>query len=397
MPLTIKSTGEISSSLFNVDSDGDVINAGELQPTTALSATYLNVGQIGGRRNLIINGAMQVDQRNSGSAVTGISNTSNYIPDRFQIRVDGSGSGRMTAQQVTDAPANFKNSLKITVTTTDASPTASEGYAIRQSIEGQNIAHLNFGTSDAQTITISFYVKSSVTGDFSLNLGNGSSARWYGALYTVNTADIWERKTVTLTGDTTGTWASDNTSGLVVVFGLGGGSSRTTVADTWQTLSGTQTFTTGGTNLFATSSATFQITGVQLEVGSVATPFEHRSYGEELALCQRYYYKHTASFANDSFLVGSMESPPTNIYGDIKFAVPMRTDPSALETTGTASDYEVRVPGSTITCSAVPGFTRASVYSSLIYFTISSGGTTGYAAQCRAATANGYLAWSAEL
>jgi hypothetical protein len=153
------------------------------------------------------------------------------------------------------------------------------------------MSHLNFGTSDAQTITVSFYVKSSVTGDFSLNLGNGSSARWYGALYTVNTADTWERKTVTLVGDTTGTWASDNTSGLVVVFGLGGGSSRTTTADTWQTLSGTQTFTTGGTNLFATSSATFQITGVQLEVGSVATPFEHRSYGEELALCQRYYTK----------------------------------------------------------------------------------------------------------
>ena len=256
-----------------------------------IDAAGLDIGQIGGRRNLIINGAMQVDQRNSGSAVTGISDTSNYIPDRFQIRVDGSGSGRMTAQQVTDAPANFKNSLKITVTTTDASPTASEGYAIRQSIEGQNMSHLNFGTSDAQTITVSFYVKSSVTGDFSLNLGNGSSTRWYGALYTVNTADTWERKTVTLVGDTTGTWASDNTSGLVVVFGLGGGSSRTTTADAWQTLSGTQTFTTGGTNLFATSSATFQITGVQLEVGSVATPFEHRSFGEEMELCRRYYFR----------------------------------------------------------------------------------------------------------
>ena len=276
-----------------------------------------------GRRNLIINGAMQIDQRNSGSAVTGISDTSNYIPDRFQIRVDGSGSGRMTAQQVTDAPANFKNSLKITVTTTDASPTASEGYAIRQSIEGQNVSHLNFGTSDAQTITVSFYVKSSVTGDFSLNLGNGSSTRWYGALYTVNTADTWERKTVTLVGDTTGTWASDNTSGLVVIFGLGGGSSRTTTADAWQTLSGTQTFTTGGTNLFATSSATFQITGVQLEVGSVATPFEHRSYGEELALCQRYY----TEFGNHTVFAGRAYGSADLLISAV-CPVPLRASPT---------------------------------------------------------------------
>ena len=285
----------------------------------------LDVGQIGGRRNLIINGAMQVDQRNSGSAVTGISDTSNYVPDRFQIRVDGSGSGRMTAQQVTDAPANFKNSLKITVTTTDASPTASEGYAIRQSIEGQNMSHLNFGTSDAQTITVSFYVKSSVTGDFSLNLGNGSSTRWYGALYTVNTADTWERKTVTLIGDTTGTWASDNTSGLVVVFGLGGGSSRTTTPDTWQTLSGTQTFTTGGTNLFATSSATWQITGVQLEVGSVATPFEHRSFGEELALCQRYCFR-----MNSNRIASGTVGSSTEAFFVTHLPVSMRATPSLI-------------------------------------------------------------------
>ena len=358
-----------------------------------IDAAGLDIGQIGGRRNLIINGAMQVDQRNSGSAVTGISDTSNYIPDRFQIRVDGSGSGRMTAQQVTDAPANFKNSLKITVTTTDASPTASEGYAIRQSIEGQNVSHLNFGTSDAQTITVSFYVKSSVTGDFSLNLGNGSSTRWYGALYTVNTVDTWERKTVTLVGDTTGTWASDNTSGLVVIFGLGGGSSRTTTADAWQTLSGTQTFTTGGTNLFATSSATFQITGVQLEVGSVATPFEHRSYGEELALCQRYYYMHvqgngeTITFAANYYSSSTFEA-------HIPFPVTMRTDPSLDIVAGTDYYRIYRLSGNESTNTFLNGGSHPNI--GYIYITGASS-TAGTGAHVTTNNASSYIAWDAEL
>jgi len=273
---------------------GTTITIGESGDTVVLGsgATQTGFGTVyNPYRNLIINGDMSIDQRNSGSAVTGISNTSNYIPDRFQIRVDGSGSGRMTGQQVTDAPTNFKNSLKITVTTTDASPTASEGYAVRQSIEGQNITQLNFGTANAQSITVSFYVKSSLTGDFSLNIGNGSSNRWYGALYTINTADTWERKTVTISGDTTGTWSSDNSSGLVLIFGLGGGSSRTVTPNTWQTGSGTQTFTTGATNLFATSSATWQVTGVQLEVGTSASDFEFLPYDVNLLRCQRYYHQ----------------------------------------------------------------------------------------------------------
>jgi len=358
----------------------------------------LDVGQIGGRRNLIINGAMQIDQRNSGSAVTGISDTLNYIPDRFQIRVDGSGSGRMTAQQVTDAPANFKNSLKITVTTPDASPTASEGYAIRQSIEGQNMSHLNFGTSDAQTITVSFYVKSSVTGDFSLNLGNGSSTRWYGALYTVNTADTWERKTVTLVGDTTGTWASDNTSGLVVVFGLGGGSSRTTTADAWQTLSGTQTFTTGGTNLFATSSATFQITGVQLEVGSVATPFEHRSYGEELLACYRYYYKLFPEISG-SYCSGSIYAYSTaNAVGNGMFPVKMRIAPTAIEISA-ATDWDLnKLSGYNRDVTGLTwGNTTNSQFYNLNYECSSNDLTSATIHYLKSANANAYIAWSAEL
>ena len=335
-------------------------------------------------RNLIINGNMSIDQRNSGSAVTGISNTSNYIPDRFQIRVDGSGSGRMTGQQVTDAPTNFKNSLKITVTTTDASPTASEGYAVRQSIEGQNITQLNFGTANAQSITVSFYVKSSLTGDFSLNIGNGSSNRWYGALYTINTADTWERKTVTISGDTTGTWSSDNSSGLVLIFGLGGGSSRTVTPDTWQTGSGTQTFTTGATNLFATSSATWQVTGVQLEVGTSASDFEFLPYDVNLQRCMRYFETLAGGNAVIGYGYGSGSDTARTMW---QFKVQKRTTPSMSDSYSTSRQYRINFTATDGTAvnqnsSNTPGFGNITIsnsgYMNLSGFSSIGGGHNGF-------------------
>lgn len=254
-------------------------------------AALIGSGQAQGDKNLIINGGMTVDQRSSGSAQTGISDTSKFGVDRFQVRVDGSGSGRLTSQQVTDAPTGFKNSLKLTVTTADASPTSAEGYAIRQAIEGQNIYSLGLGTADAKTMTVSFWVKSSLTGNFSLNVGNGDNTRVYGNLYAISSANTWEYKTVTLAGDTSGTWVTTNAAGLTVVFGLGGGSDRVVSANAWGTQSGnTKTFTTGATNVAGTVNATWQITGLQMEIGDVATPFEHESYAATLQKCQRYCF-----------------------------------------------------------------------------------------------------------
>ena len=292
-------------------------------------AALIGSGQAQGDKNLIINGAMTVDQRSSGSAQTGISDTSKFGVDRFQVRVDGSGSGRLTSQQVTDAPTGFKNSLKLTVTTADASPTSAEGYAIRQAIEGQNIYSLGLGTADAKSMTISFWVKSSLTGDFSLNVGNGDNTRVYGNLYAISSANTWEYKTVTLAGDTSGTWVTTNAAGLIVVFGLGGGSNRVVSANAWGTQSGnTKTFTTGATNVAGTVNATWQVTGIQLEVGDVATPFEHEPFSVTLQKCQRFYTK-SYNYSDAPATVTSVGSiykvmDATISYGTENFTFPVK-------------------------------------------------------------------------
>jgi hypothetical protein len=238
-----------------------------------------------GFRNRIINGDMRIDQRNNGASV---SNIDGYGVDRWNGSWTGSSVGRFSAQRSTVAPTGFTNSWLLTVTTPNASPAATDGNLIRQAIEGFNTADLAWGSASAQPATLSFWVRCSVTGTFPLIFSNEDTSRNYGATYTVSAANTWEYKTITLPGDTTGTWRTDNTAGIRLAFGFGGGSSRTTSLG-WQSGSITQTNVTGCTNLMATNGATFFITGVQLEAGSVATPFERRPYGTELALCQRYY------------------------------------------------------------------------------------------------------------
>ena len=232
--------------------------------------------------NYIINGGCVVDQRNSGSAVT-----SGYAIDRTQIEgFDGGGTG--TAQRVTDSPSGFTHSLKITVTGTDTSLAASDFYTIRHIIEGQNIAHLGFGASGGISVTLSFFVKSSVTGTFCASLGNGTNNRTMPKEYTISSADTWEKKSLTFPADTTGTWGTDNGRGFSIRWCMGVGSTRQGTADTYNASEAHGT--ANQTNLFATNGATFQITGLKLESGTIATDFEHRSSGQELALCQRYYF-----------------------------------------------------------------------------------------------------------
>ena len=300
------------------------------------------LGFVNGKRNLIINGAMQVDQRNGGSAQTGISDTSKFGVDRFQVRVDGAGSGRLTSQQVTDAPTGFKNSLKLTVTTADASPTSAEGYAIRQAIEGQNIYSLGLGAAGAKSMTISFWVKSSLTGDFSLNVGNGDNTRVYGNLYAISSANTWEYKTVTLAGDTSGTWVTTNAAGLTVVFGLGGGSDRVVSANAWGTQSGnTKTFTTGATNVAGTVNATWQITGVQLEIGTNASDFEHESFAETLQKCERYFQRFVAGANYTGFSV-AFSTSATSAKATLKFNGKMRAAPTITQS-NTGFNYGAQV------------------------------------------------------
>jgi hypothetical protein len=242
-----------------------------------------------GRRNLIINGAMRIDQRNSGASVSNTGSTI-YALDRFKF-LGTSSAGVFSIQQDASAPVGFTNSAKITVTTTDTSLTGGDRYNIHQPMEGYTISNLAFGTASAKTVTLSFWVRSSVTGTFGGALQNGDSTRSYPFTYAISVADTWEYKTVTIPGDTSGTWGTDAVRSGQVFWALGCGPDRSGTAGAWA--SANYQTATGATNLMAVNGATFYLTGVQLEVGSVATPFEHRSYGEELALCQRYYEKST--------------------------------------------------------------------------------------------------------
>jgi len=252
-----------------------------------LSGAYA-AGGINSFKNRIINGAMVIDQRNAGAAVT-VNSTSQFFPvDRWVGRGE-SGDGVFTVQQSSTAPTTFRNSIVATVTTADAAIGSSQRYEIYQRIEGNNIADLMWGTAAAQTVTLSFWVRSSVTGTFGGSLSNADNDRSYPFTYTISSANAWEQKSITIAGDTTGTWNTSTGIGIWVDFSLGAGASRLGTANAWA--AGFYTGATGQTNLISTNGATFYITGVQLEKGSTATSFDYRPYGTELALCQRYYEK----------------------------------------------------------------------------------------------------------
>jgi hypothetical protein len=257
-----------------------------------LGSAY-NSGGINQFRNRIINGAMMIDQRNAGASVT--ANDGVFAVDRFRFSMTQSSKG--TGQQSSVTPAGFTNSLLFT-STASTSLGASDQFAIVQPIEGFNIADLGWGTANAQTVTLSFWVRSSLTGTFGGALQNQSANRSYPFTYTISSANTFEYKTVTVVGDTTGTWNTNNNGGIRLFIGLGMGSNSSGTAGSWAG-SNFQS-ATGATSVVGTNGATFYITGVQLEKGSTATSFDYRPYGTELALCQRYYSTANAAFAISS-------------------------------------------------------------------------------------------------
>ena len=272
-----------------------------------------------GFRNRIINGDMRIDQRNAGASVS-FSDFA-YFLDRWNLAKNTGLAG--TVQQSTVAPAGFKNSLFLTNNATGASPAASAANRLQTRIEGNNVDDLGFGTANAQAVTLSFWVRSSVTGTYSVGITNGAFDRSYVATYVVNAANTWEQKTITVPGDTSGTWLTNNGNGLSVSFDLGSGSDLNGTPNAWQ--SGNRIRTSGSVTWIATGSATFYITGVQLEAGSVATPFERRPYGTELALCMRYY--EVVSVGVNTVL--GMYSLSANFYiHGMKFSVTKRAAPT---------------------------------------------------------------------
>ena len=264
--LVAKGTGEITAKV----NGSDVFNA---------SSNF-------GFKNRIINGAMVIDQRNAGASVSA-TNAELYTVDRFKC-LQGIASSKFTVQQSSTVPTGFTKSL---VCTSSSAYTvlSSDYFLLRQAIEGFNVADLGWGAAGAQTVTLSFWVRSSLTGAFGGSLGNSASNRSYPFSYTINAANTWEQKTITIAGDTTGTWETTTNGGIVVNWSIGMGSTYEGTVNTWA--GAFYGAPTGAIDLVSTSGATLYITGVQLEKGSTATSFDYRPFGTELALCQRYYEK----------------------------------------------------------------------------------------------------------
>jgi len=288
---------------------------------TPASGVMTNVTGINydGYKNRIINGAMVIDQRNAGASVTPANGANTYTVDRWAGYANQ--SSKYTVQQNAGSvtpPAGFRNYLGAT-SSSAYSITSSDIFLLRQSIEGFNTADFNWGTANASTVTLSFWVRSSLTGTFGGSINNDSGNRFYPFSYTISAANTWEQKSVTIAGDTTGTWYTTNSGGLWLNFSLGTGSSNLQTAGSWTASSAYGA--TGQTNLVGTNGATFYITGVQLEKGSTATSFDYRPYGTELQLCQRYYWQGTGLEAYNGTAV-TIALASSNFWGQQMRAIP---------------------------------------------------------------------------
>lgn len=308
------------------DTSGEVtISAPSVAGTTTLelpaTSSTLATQNALGVRNLIINGDMRIAQRGT-SAVSG---SPDFPVDRW--RIVSNQSSKFTAQQSSDVPTGqgFKNSI---VFTSSSAYTEASGdyFLVQHRFEGNNIEHLHYGNASAKTVTVSFWVKSSLTGTFAGALRDGGSyTTSYVFEYTISSANTWEYKTVTISGPTSGTWLTGNSVGAELSFALGGGSDFNGTASAWQS---TNDFITSSANrLVNTNGATLYITGIQLEVGDTATPFEHRPYDMELQRCLRYCYQQTFT---DNFenIVGVACYSASAAFGVIRYPVIMRTAPT---------------------------------------------------------------------
>ena len=304
----------------------------------------LTNNQIGGRRNILYNGAMTIAQR--GTSFTSLGGTAGvYSLDRMRFGFT-MNSGRFTITQSTDTPNGFANSLKIDVTTAESSLNAASGCAIGQFIEGQDVQQFKKGTSDAEQYTVSFHVKSNVTGTYIVELFDFDNTRQVSKSYTIDSANTWEKKTLTFPADTSGAFGNDNDKSLAVQWFFASGTDRTsgTLNTSWASSTDANRIV-GQTNLFSSTDNELYITGMQLEVGSTATPFEHRSFGEELALCQRYYQDPQLSSSNYLWL-NPITTDSTGGYRRASFKLPtaMRADPTVTVTGATNGTFSGSYP-----------------------------------------------------
>jgi len=356
--------------------------------TQVPSGMLQTTAQYYGFKNRLINGGLVISQYNGTNSTTPTDNT--YVIDRWVAKM--SQNSKYSTQQVTTAPVGFNNSLKITslFATTIAS---TDYFLVKQIIEGYNMADLGWGTANAKTITLSFQVYSSLTGTFSGALWNIDGTRSYPYSYTISSANTWTPISITIPGDTAGTWNTTNGAGCNVSFGLGAGSSVTNTAGSWYGAFYAQS--TGSVNLVATNNATFYFTAVQLEVGTQATSFDYRPYGTELQLCQRYYYNFVNNTSGNSLPMG-VAAFTTGSRADlvINFPVTMRTAPALVQTTG-SSYYNIYANSSNNYISSFPLGDVSTTSANLRVTGLSV--TAGQAGYSNAVTAGASTSFNSEL
>jgi hypothetical protein len=367
MPITLNGDTGITTPMYNGS-----ITANAVTPSVNM-------------KNRIINGAMVLNQR----GFSGSNSNNTYTLDRWVMQAGL--DNKFTVAQSSTAPTGFSNSLLVTSSSAYSVPSG-EYYTIVQKIEGFNTADLAFGTASAKTVTLSFQVYSSLTGTFGGALANSANNRSYPFTYTISTANTWTTASVTIAGDTSGTWiGATNGIGLNVIFGLGVGSTYSGTAGAWA--GADYRSATGAVSVVGTNGATFYITGVQLEVGSTATSFDYRPYGTELALCQRYFQ---VSGSGASQIVGTAYYlTSTQVNAVITFQTTMRVAPTLIATSGTdyygmartnSADYfdSITLAGTGINACTVRNTTNAA-------------GTAGDAGNFGTDNASAYIGWSAEL
>ena len=342
MPITLNGDTGIQTPMYN-----GTITANAVTPSVNM-------------KNRIINGDMTIDQRNAGASFSSSTNGA-YNLDRWYNQ-NNSGGTRFTVQQDAGAvtpPVGFRDYLGVT-STSAYSVASTDVIAIGQKIEGFNTSDLMWGTANARAVTISFWVRSSLTGTFGGSVSNNDGNRFYPYSYTISAANTWEYKTVTVAGDTTGTWNITTGAGIQLLFNLGTGATYSGAAGSW---TGSAFYApTGATSVVGTNGATFYITGVQLEVGSTATSFDYRPYGTELQLCQRYYDFMTGGIG------GGNQTSSTNCGFSLSFRVPKRAAP----TPSLVGTVNVNDGSSQVNISSLPSYFYGDANGILINFTTAS-------------------------
>ena len=382
------STLKVDAIRHNSATSDAITTAADGTCTANITSNYSN-------RSVVYNGAMKIAQR--GTNFTGVTASGTFPVDRFLFHVGSLGT--WTLSQSTDVPTGqgLSHSIKCDVTTANASPSGTAYARIDQRFEGQDLQRFCKGTANAKNFAVSFWVKSPKTGTHIVQLQDQDNSRTVSKAYTVSSANTWEKKELIFPADTTGAFDNDNGGSLFLCFYLavGTGYQGGTLQTTWGTPVN-NTRATGQVNVADSTSNDFYLTGVQMEASSYCSEFEHRSFGDELLRCYRYYYRLKGE-DNKTYMIGMSDNDNVNIYGFFHFPVPMRIPPASIEQNGTASHYKVR-RDTTKSCTGVPTYVDSRDFYCRVNFPSSGHGWgTGQMLWCQGGNSSSYIGFPAEL